>query len=51
MRKLVKNAADTFRVKAYAGTSGVLLALDVDESLMQGLLGFAIEERVGNEAP
>ncbi len=45
MRKLVTNANDTFRVKAYAGTTGVLLAMDIDESSKPDLLGFAIEEK------
>lgn len=45
MRKLVKNAQDTFRVKAYAGTNGVLLAFDLDESLRAGFLGFAVEQK------
>lgn len=31
MRELITNAQDTFRVKAYAGTNGVLLAFDLDE--------------------
>jgi phosphatidylserine/phosphatidylglycerophosphate/cardiolipin synthase-like enzyme len=47
MRKLVKNARDTFRVKAYAGTNGVLLAFDVDESRRDGLLGFAVKHKEG----
>ncbi len=47
MRKLVKNARDTFRVKAYAGTNGVLLAFDVDESRRDGLLGFAVIHKEG----
>lgn len=45
MRKLVTDANGTFRVKAYAGTTGVLLAMDLDESRKQDLLGFAIEEK------
>lgn len=49
MRRLKKNAQDTFRVKAYAGTNGVLLAFDLDESLRSGLLGFAIEQKEGNK--
>ncbi|MBL0127739.1 MAG: phospholipase [Flavobacteriales bacterium] len=35
-----------FRVKAYAGTNGVLLAFDVDKSDKKDLLGFAIEEKL-----
>lgn len=34
--------------KAYAGTTGVLLAFDVDEKRRKGLLGFAIEREGGN---
>jgi phosphatidylserine/phosphatidylglycerophosphate/cardiolipin synthase-like enzyme len=45
MRKLVKNADDTFRVKAYAGTNGVLLAFDLDQARKPGFLGFAIEQK------
>lgn len=45
MRKLKSNAADDFRVKAYAGTNGVLLAFDADESRKTDLLGFAIEQK------
>ncbi|MGH7456670.1 MAG: hypothetical protein ACRENG_35305, partial [bacterium] len=32
-------------VKAYAGTTGVILAMNVDDDRRQGLLGFAIERR------
>ncbi len=49
MRKLVTNAQDTFRVKAYAGTNGVLLAFDLDESRKQGFLGFAVEQKEGGK--
>jgi phosphatidylserine/phosphatidylglycerophosphate/cardiolipin synthase-like enzyme len=49
MRKLVKNAPDTFRVKAYAGTNGVLLAFDLDKARKPGLLGFAVEQQEGNK--
>ena len=49
MRKLKKNTKDTFRVKAYAGTNGVLLAFDLDKSFKPGLLGFAIEQKEGNK--
>src|SRR4051794_9141795 len=35
-------------VKAYAGTSGVLLALDARADRRAGLLGFAIERTGGN---
>jgi phosphatidylserine/phosphatidylglycerophosphate/cardiolipin synthase-like enzyme len=49
MRKLTTNAQDTFRVKAYAGTNGVLLAFDLDESLKNGLLGFAIQQKEGTK--
>jgi phosphatidylserine/phosphatidylglycerophosphate/cardiolipin synthase-like enzyme len=47
MRKLTTNAQDDFRVKAYAGTNGVLLAFDLAESRRQGLLGFAIQQKEG----
>jgi len=49
MRKLTKNARDTFRVKAYAGTNGVLLAFDLDKARKPGLLGFAIEQKESNK--
>lgn len=45
MRTVATNDDDSFRVKAYAGTNGVLLAFDVDEPSRAGLLGFAIESR------
>jgi len=44
VRKLKKNADDTFRVKAYAGTNGVLLAMDLAEARKPNFLGFAIEQ-------
>lgn len=47
MRILVKNAQDDFRVKAYAGTNGVLLTMDLAEPRRRGLLGFAIEKQQG----
>ncbi|WP_426238138.1 phospholipase D-like domain-containing protein [Pseudomonas sp. TWP3-2] len=47
MRVTVTNPQDDFRVKAYAGTNGVLLAMDLAESRRQGLLGFAIEKQQG----
>ena len=49
MRKLTKNAQDTFRVKAYAGTNGVLLAFDLDKARKPGFLGFAIEQKEGDK--
>ena len=49
MRVLQSNAQDDFRVKAYAGTSGVLLAMDLAESKRVGLLGFAIERQTGTK--
>ncbi len=45
MRQLQTNAQDTFRVKAYASTNGVLLAFDLDKTYKPGLLGFAIERK------
>lgn len=35
-------------VKAYAGTTGVLLAFDLRPDRLAGLLGFAIERQGGN---
>lgn len=49
MRVLVANSQDDFRVKAYAGTNGVLLAMDLAESRRNGLLGFAIEKQQGDK--
>jgi phosphatidylserine/phosphatidylglycerophosphate/cardiolipin synthase-like enzyme len=49
MRKLIKNSQDTFRVKAYAGTNGVLLAFDLNETRKPGFLGFAIEQKENNK--
>ena len=49
MRVLVKNPQDDFRVKAYAGTNGVLLAMDLAEPRRKGLLGFAIEKQQGDK--
>jgi hypothetical protein len=40
--------SDGVSVKAYAGTSGVLLAFDVRSQMREGLLGFAIERTGGN---
>jgi len=45
MRILKKNPQDTFRVKAYAGTNGVLLAFDLDKARRPGFLGFAVEQK------
>ncbi|MEK1836815.1 phospholipase D-like domain-containing protein [Pseudomonas sp. NPDC089918] len=49
MRVLARNDQDDFRVKAYAGTNGVLLAIDLAEHRRKGLLGFAIEKQQGNK--
>jgi phosphatidylserine/phosphatidylglycerophosphate/cardiolipin synthase-like enzyme len=49
MRVVVKNPQDDFRVKAYAGTNGVLLAMDLAESRRKGLLGFAIGKQQGGK--
>jgi len=49
MRVLVSNSQDDFRVKAYAGTNDVLLAMDLAESRRKGLLGFAIEKQLPGE--
>ncbi len=51
MRKLEKNADDTFRVKAYAGTNGVMLAFDLDETRKPGLLGFAVRQKETGKDP
>lgn len=40
--------ANGVSVKAYAGTTGVLLAFDVEEARRSGLLGFAVEREGGN---
>lgn len=48
MRVLVVNNQDDFRVKAYAGTNGVLLAMDLAATRSKGLLGFAIEKQQGS---
>lgn len=42
--------SDGFRVKAYAGTTGVLLAFDISEKQRPGLLGFAVS-RESPDAP
>ncbi|WP_347900907.1 phospholipase D-like domain-containing protein [Pseudomonas purpurea] len=49
MRVLAANRQDDFRVKAYAGTNGVLLAMDLAEPRRKGLLGFAIEKQQGDK--
>ncbi len=49
MRRLVSNAQDDFRVKAYAGTNGVLLAFDLAKSRKKNFLGFAIEQKAGSK--
>jgi phosphatidylserine/phosphatidylglycerophosphate/cardiolipin synthase-like enzyme len=48
MRKTARS--DGFSVKAYAGTTGVLLAMNVDSQKRKGLLGFAIKRRAGRSA-
>ena len=45
MRRLKTNQNDDFRIKAYAGTNGVLLAVDLAESRRAGLLGFAFRQK------
>lgn len=49
MRKLTTNPQDDFRVKAYAGTNGVLLGIDIAEARRAGLLGFAIRHKEGSK--
>jgi len=36
-------------LKAYAGTTGVLLATDIDKKKRKGLLGYAVERKAGNK--
>ena len=43
MRHRVKGSGDSPTVKAYAGTTGVLLAMNLPASKRKNLLGFAIE--------
>ena len=45
MRTLVTNRNDDFRVKAYAGVNGVLLAFDLSAARRNKLLGFAIQKK------
>jgi phosphatidylserine/phosphatidylglycerophosphate/cardiolipin synthase-like enzyme len=45
MRKTAKK--NGVSLKAYAGTTGVLLATDVDKKKRKGLLGYAVERKVG----
>ena len=49
MRRLKTNLNDDFRLKAYAGTNGVLLAVDLAESRRPGLLGFAFRQKEGTK--
>jgi len=48
MRKLVTNSKDDFRLKGYAGTNSVLLAIDLDQKRKKDLMGFAIEKKEGH---
>ena len=43
MRVRAKGAGDAPTVKAYAGTTGVLLAMNVADNKRRDLLGFAVE--------
>lgn len=43
-----ENRGPGFSVKAYGGTSGVLLAMNVDEQRRRDLLGFAVRRSGGN---
>lgn len=45
MRVLNRNEDDSFRVKAYAGTNGVLLAFDLSRRPPRNFLGFAIQRK------
>ena len=49
MRVLAANHQDDFRVKAYAGTNGVLLAMDLAEPRRKGLLGIDNEKQQGSK--
>jgi phosphatidylserine/phosphatidylglycerophosphate/cardiolipin synthase-like enzyme len=44
-----KISANGLSVKAYAGTTGVLLAFNIDDALRPGFLGFAIERWDGQK--
>jgi len=46
LRKTVKQ--NGLSVKTYAGTTGVLLAMNVTPAKRAGLLGFALERRAGS---
>ena len=50
MRRLKTTRDDDFRIKAYAGTNGVLLAVDLAESRRAGLLGFAFRQKEGSKS-
>ncbi len=49
MRKYVATPKGDFAVQGYAGTSGILLAMNVSEARRKGLLGFAISRRKPGE--
>src|SRR5580765_3076115 len=49
MRKTAKGSGVT--VCGYAGSTGILLAMNVDDGNEKGLLGFAISRKEGNAAP
>jgi phosphatidylserine/phosphatidylglycerophosphate/cardiolipin synthase-like enzyme len=46
----VTHRRDGVSVKAYAGTTGVLLAMDIQPERRKGLLGFALQRRAPNDA-
>ena len=50
MRTYNRNAKNNFAVQAYAGTTGVLLAMNATKAKRNGLLGFAIQRRKQGEA-
>lgn len=50
MRVTATDATDGFRVKAYAGGQGVLLAFDLVAERRRGLLGFALRQKEGTAA-
>ncbi|MBK7306347.1 MAG: hypothetical protein IPI88_04460 [Chitinophagaceae bacterium] len=54
MRK--KSAKNGITIKAFAGTTGILLAFNVTDAKRKGLLGFSLERRnpdtkMGGKAP
>lgn len=46
----VRKEINGITLKVYAGTTGILLAFNITDELKEGLLGFAIRRKVGNES-